>query len=299
MSAYGNMLKAGVMEEAGGDSSSYQCRSVLPSVFGAHSSRIASASTAYSIANRPNPLSSDHSIKQFPPRAGSTASPNTSIGYGCHFGNSYYGYKMPHGVGVEQNAMKETAHAPMGKYSMEYMDISGLSNTTVNCNEIPPRTKEFTWYPDYTGSYPRIPGYIEVPVVPTRTAPSDPRPEALIQMEGYQPWTLPKGWNGPFYCAREQTHTSHHIWKSSLAGESAFNQPEANVYRRGRKRRVPYTKLQLRELEREYAISKFITKDKRRRISTSTNLSERQVTIWFQNRRVKDKKIDSKLKDFV
>ncbi|MGH0136089.1 UNVERIFIED_CONTAM: hypothetical protein FKN15_030765 [Acipenser sinensis] len=185
--------------------------------------------------------------------------------------------------------MKETAHAPMGKYSMEYMDISGLSNTTVNCNEIPPRTKEFTWYPDYTGSYPRIPGYIEVPVVPTRTAPSDPRPEALIQMEGYQPWTLPKGWNGPFYCAREQTHTSHHIWKSSLAGEIAFNQPQANVYQHGRKKRMPYTKLQLRELEREYAISKFITKDKRRRNSTSTDLSERQVTIWFQNRRVKDK----------
>ncbi|KAK1166155.1 homeobox protein Hox-D13-like [Acipenser oxyrinchus oxyrinchus] len=186
--------------------------------------------------------------------------------------------------------MKQTAHVPIGEYSMEY----------INCgNEIPQRTKELTCYPGYTGSYPRIPGYIEVPLIPARAAPSDSRPEALIQMEGYQPWTLPKGWNSPFYCAREQTQTSHHIWKSSLAGEIAFNQPQANAYRRGRKKRVPYTKLQLRELEREYAISKFITKDKRRRISTSTDLSERQVTIWFQNRRVKDKKMDSKLKDFV
>lgn len=119
-------------------------------------------------------------------------------------------------------------------------------------------------------------GLHSIPSPPITVSGSDmSSPGALTGSSSPQITPRPTPVKSPFEWMKKQSYQS---------------QPNPGKTRTKDKYRVVYTDQQRLELEKEFHYTRYITIRRKAELAQSLQLSERQVKIWFQNRRAKDRK---------
>ncbi|NXO29821.1 CDX4 protein, partial [Cisticola juncidis] len=85
-----------------------------------------------------------------------------------------------------------------------------------------------------------------------------------------------------------QRHSSYEWMRKTVPTNTAGKTRTKEKYR------VVYTDHQRLELEKEFHCNRYITIRRKSELAANLGLSERQVKIWFQNRRAKERKMIKK-----
>ncbi|UJR38320.1 hypothetical protein I4U23_030990 [Adineta vaga] len=87
-----------------------------------------------------------------------------------------------------------------------------------------------------------------------------------------------------------ETTSSTDFYSLHKLNPTSYQGSPISYYGKSRRPRTAFTSQQLLELEKQFRENKYLSKPKRFEVATSLMLSETQIKIWFQNRRMKWKR---------